>query len=56
MLTLFLFQRELDQLKNEYLTSVDTTIKTQVLKDIELMIKAIKDIKETWGVIQQENN
>ncbi|GAM15751.1 hypothetical protein [Mesobacillus selenatarsenatis] len=48
MLTLFLFQRELSQLKEEYLSSADTMIKAQILKDIALLTEAIKEMKETW--------
>ena len=46
MLTLFLFQRELYQLKNEYQTSADTIVKTQIQKDIALLTAAIKEMKE----------
>lgn len=48
MLTLFLFQRELSQLKNEYQSSADTVIKAQILKDIVLLTEAIKEMKEAW--------
>ncbi|WP_226678520.1 hypothetical protein [Mesobacillus jeotgali] len=48
MLTLFLFQRELSQLKDEYQSSADTIIKAQILKDIALLTEAIKEIKEAW--------
>ncbi|WLR54771.1 hypothetical protein LC048_20575 [Mesobacillus subterraneus] len=48
MLTLFLFQRELLQLKNDYLSSADNAIKAQIQKDIALLSAAIKEIKETW--------
>jgi hypothetical protein len=48
LLTLFLFQRELSQLKDEYQTSADTIIKAQILKDIELLTDAIKEMKEVW--------
>lgn len=48
MLTLFLLQRELIQLKNEYQSSADLIIKTQILKDIELLTSAIKEMKEAW--------
>jgi ribosomal protein S15P/S13E len=46
MLTLFLFQRELNQLKNEYQSSADKVIKTQIQKDIALLTAAIKEMKE----------
>lgn len=48
MLTLFLFQRELNQLKNEYQSSADIVIKTQIQKDIALLTAAIKEWKENW--------
>lgn len=48
MLTLFLLQRELSQLKNEYRSSADTTIRNQILKDIELLTAAIREMKEAW--------
>ncbi|MEW8969488.1 hypothetical protein [Mesobacillus jeotgali] len=46
MLTLFLFQRELSQLKNEYQSSADKVIKTQIQKDMALLTAAIKEVKE----------
>ncbi|GAE47166.1 hypothetical protein [Mesobacillus boroniphilus] len=48
MLTLFLFQRELIQLKDEYQTSANTIIKAQILKDIALLTEAINEMKEAW--------
>lgn len=51
MLTFFLFQRELSQLKNEYQSSADTVLKTQILKDIALLTAAIKEMKEGWEAI-----
>lgn len=48
LLTLFLFQRELSQLKDEYQSSADTMIKAQILKDIALLTEAIKEMKEGW--------
>ena len=48
LLTLFLFQRELSKLKDEYQSSADTIIKAQILKDIALLTEAIKEIKEAW--------
>ncbi|MBT2642723.1 hypothetical protein J7I80_10835 [Bacillus sp. ISL-41] len=48
MLTLFLLQRELIQLKNEYRSSADLVIRQQILKDIELLTAAIKEMKEAW--------
>ena len=48
MLTLFLFQRELNQLNDEYQTSADLNIKAQILKDIALLTEAIKEMKEAW--------
>ena len=48
MLTLFLFQRELSQLKDEYQSSADKVIKAQILKDIALLTEAIKEMKEGW--------
>jgi hypothetical protein len=48
LLTLFLFQRELSQLKDEYQSSADTVIKAQILKDIALLTEAIKELKEGW--------
>jgi hypothetical protein len=46
MLTLFLFQRELSQLKNQYQSSADKVIKTQIQKDMALLTAAIKEVKE----------
>ena len=46
LLTLFLFQRELSQLKNDYQSSADTVIKQQILKDIALLTEAIIEIKK----------
>ncbi|CAM4030145.1 hypothetical protein METH109765_18845 [Mesobacillus thioparans] len=46
LLTLFLFQRELSQLKNDYQSSADTAIKQQILKDIALLTEAIKEMKK----------
>ncbi|MBT2692812.1 hypothetical protein [Bacillus sp. ISL-55] len=48
MLTLFLFHRELNQLKDEYQTSADLNIKAQISKDIALLTEAIKEMKEAW--------
>ena len=48
MLTLFLFQRELIQLQNEYRSSADNIFKSQILKDITLLTAAIKEMKEIW--------
>lgn len=48
LLTLFLFQRELIQLKDEYQTSANTIIKAQILKDIALLTEAINEMKEAW--------
>jgi len=56
MLTLFLLQRELIQLKNEYRSSADTTIRNQILKDIELLTAAIKEMKETWEATRSLNS
>lgn len=44
MLTLFLFQRELSQLKDEYQSSADAVIKAQILEDISLLTEAIKEM------------
>lgn len=46
LLTLFLFQRELIQLKIDYQSSADTVIKQQILKDIALLTEAINEMKE----------
>jgi hypothetical protein len=56
LLTLFLFQRELSQLKDEYQTSADTMIKAQILKDIALLTEAIKEMKETWDARSSLNS
>ncbi|MBT2685950.1 hypothetical protein [Bacillus sp. ISL-37] len=56
MLTLFLFQRELSQLKDEYQSSADTMIKEQILKDIALLTEAIKEMKEVWEARCSQNS
>jgi hypothetical protein len=48
LVTLFLIQRELIQLKDEYQSSADTIIQAQILKDIALLTEAIKEMKEVW--------
>ena len=48
MLTLFLFQRELLQLKKDYTLSPDNALKAQLLNDIALLSAAIKEVKEAW--------
>jgi hypothetical protein len=56
LLTLFLFQRELSQLKEEYQSSADTMIKAQILKDIALLTEAIKEMKEVWEARYSQNS
>jgi hypothetical protein len=47
VVTLFLFERELRQLKDDYESSADKVIKSQILKDITLLTHAIKELKES---------
>ncbi|WP_079504565.1 hypothetical protein [Mesobacillus jeotgali] len=47
MVTLFLFERELRQLKDEYQSSANKIIKSQILNDIALLTAAIKELKES---------
>lgn len=48
MNTLFIFQRELRMLVNEYFCCHDAMVKKEIIKDIQLLISAITSLKSSF--------